>query len=37
MVSVDRQNSLILDDETLEETVRGLLLNETRDLVKQSG
>jgi hypothetical protein len=37
VVTVDRQNSLILDYEMLEETVRGLLLNEARDLFKQSG
>jgi hypothetical protein len=37
MVIVDRQNSLILDDETFEKTVGGLLLNEARNVFKQSG
>jgi hypothetical protein len=37
MVIVDRQNILLLDDEMLEETVCGLLLDEARDLFKQSG
>jgi hypothetical protein len=34
MVIVDGEKTLILDEEMPEETVRGLLLNEARDLFK---
>jgi hypothetical protein len=34
MVIVDGENTLVLDEEMPEETVRGLLLNEARDLFK---
>jgi hypothetical protein len=34
MVIVDRENTLILEEEVPEETVGGLLLNEARDFFK---
>jgi len=37
MVCVNHENTLLLEDEMLEETVRGLLLNKARDLFKQPG